>query len=203
MEPFVGAHGVPAFIAALYDRTVKTPSQVIDKLSPQYHYSGVQPAHLLLQRLFVACLVRYLNGKGHPDHPELRASGLVEDDQFITRQDDVALRSQMFLKAVSDTWAVPLDPDWSIKVSTLRSSSAQYSLTVLFIQIRFNRDIVNKMDTVLFIHTCFYAVDVEISCSLEDSLTRPNALAAVEVATDFDSWIHTQLLSSDAHYNRG
>ncbi|EIW54233.1 uncharacterized protein TRAVEDRAFT_23388 [Trametes versicolor FP-101664 SS1] len=115
MEPFVGAHGVPAFIAALYDRTVKTPSQVIDKLSPQYHYSGVQPAHLLLQRLFVACLVRYLNGKGHPDHPELRASGLVEDDQFITRQDDVALRSQMFLKAVSDTWAVPLDPDWSIK----------------------------------------------------------------------------------------
>ncbi|KAH9937958.1 hypothetical protein B0H21DRAFT_833402 [Amylocystis lapponica] len=133
-------------------------------------------------RLFFLRLLRYLQGVGHPEHPELYASGLVSAEDWSTAQNDRVLRSKLLLMAVQDSAMIPLSPDWRIMISVLRRTDDRQQLRPLFI------------------HACTYDVDVEMSHSLEDLLLyQPHSEAE---PTHFDAWIHSQLLTLSGFFNR-
>ena len=72
---------------------------------------------LVYEQGFDLRLREYLSGVGHPNHPNVIA--VIGVDRFEREADDPLLRARLFLKAVTGSDLVPLDPKWSIQVRVI------------------------------------------------------------------------------------
>ena len=72
---------------------------------------------LLYEQGFDVRLRTYLSGVGHPRHPNVIAAIGVE--RFEREANDPLLRARLFLRMMTGSDLIPLDPEWSIKVRFL------------------------------------------------------------------------------------
>ena len=56
----------------------------------------------------------YLNGVGHPDHPDVRAA--VGEERFVREAGDPLLRARLFLQMISGNDLIPVTEDWELEV---------------------------------------------------------------------------------------
>lgn len=99
----------------MFDRAVKKPEDVISDITFLKPLSASDPSSTnglsweqeqLCQDLFPLLLTRYLNGPGHPRGPPAQAldnAYNLTPAEMSTHQGDPALRSRLFLEAVTGT----------------------------------------------------------------------------------------------------
>ena len=117
---------IPQAVASLYTLKVTHPAQISTRLSAKYVTDGVTREHIILQHLFFRALHRYLHGHGHPDHELVRSVGQISEEAFTLESNNIALRAQLLLEAVTDRTSLPLDSLLSITVSLLPSRMAWF-----------------------------------------------------------------------------
>ncbi|KAJ7718210.1 hypothetical protein B0H14DRAFT_2303003, partial [Mycena olivaceomarginata] len=101
-----------AMLACLYDRKLRSISDVIDHISCSINRSlqdGTTPYFAALFRLL---LIRYLSGAGHPSN--LRG-GLIEQSVWDKENGNSLLRVGLLLQAATDADLRPTSQTWSIK----------------------------------------------------------------------------------------
>ena len=69
---------------------------------------------LIYEQAFDIRLRAYLSGVGHPNHPNVIAA--IGSERFEREAEDPLLRARLFVKMMSGSDLVPLDPSWSIQV---------------------------------------------------------------------------------------
>ena len=69
---------------------------------------------IIYEQGFDARLRTYLQGVGHPNHPNVVAA--IGQQRFDRDANDPLLRARLFLHMMTGSDIVPLDPDWAIKV---------------------------------------------------------------------------------------
>ena len=62
---------------------------------------------LVYQSYFHERLEEYLNGVGHPDHPDVRA--VVGEARFLADANDPLLRTRLFLQMMTGSDLLPMD----------------------------------------------------------------------------------------------
>ncbi|KAK6984801.1 hypothetical protein R3P38DRAFT_2575246, partial [Favolaschia claudopus] len=169
--------GALPFLVALYDRRVKTISDVGDHL----RFDTVTRARAdftmpYFVKLFELRLHHYLEGHGHP--PQLRDVEVTEDD-FIADCDDPILRANLVLRSGSDSDLLPINDQWKISFKFQGRNVGD-----------------SNVGTPLGFHTCFLSIDVILDRHLKEILLeRPST--DVRCASKFDAWVHSQFLNRE------
>ncbi|TFK78915.1 hypothetical protein K466DRAFT_606558 [Polyporus arcularius HHB13444] len=185
---------IPEFVLGLYTR----PIDDIDQFIAQrliFHYTTDQGKKTkgkakaddmaarqaeqrdVAEQTFVAYFIRYLHGRGHPDHLQLRQTKIIDADDFKLKADSKTLRVEMLLRALTDSPMLPLDDMWCIHFSFPHHTEA---------------------GPFLIFHTCTDGVDVLLNDDLLDLLlVEPKG----DNASDFDAAVHALLHLAPGEYN--
>ncbi|KAL1698568.1 hypothetical protein EV121DRAFT_297046 [Schizophyllum commune] len=169
---------VSSLVAAMCNRTITNVSQqIVSRLRvdsvTRHGMSADDEALITLgARLFKKRLIRYLLGKGHTTLGGGR--GLS----------DVILRARNLLRACHGSIFRPVEADWQIKVEAyLIPDSEDFTASIAF-------------------HSCFSSLDVSITGKLIEMMSDPNQRWDDHgVSTEFDEWLHDQILSVLGLYN--
>ena len=77
-EAMPGHHNPPAaIILALYNQHIKTYREVFNQVKPLLDAPYITEDNQVLMSLFHRWLRRYLNGVGHPNHPDVQSGALI------------------------------------------------------------------------------------------------------------------------------
>ena len=109
-------------VVAAYDSSIHCVPDFITHLKfvPQFSRKDKGRAGFLAD-LMQQILNRYLSGSGHAV-PSSEEEGSLLDAETVERaRGNTTLRAELLLKATTDSTALPVDPDWDIKVNTLAS----------------------------------------------------------------------------------
>ena len=108
-----------ALILALYNRHVQSYRDIYDRIKT--HVDGAYNTELnrYLKKLFKRRLRRYLQGSGHPDHPDIISGALVSHEDRALVYNDPLFCARMFLRSITTSDRLPMDSDWEIKVSSM------------------------------------------------------------------------------------
>ncbi|RPD56392.1 hypothetical protein L226DRAFT_525326 [Lentinus tigrinus ALCF2SS1-7] len=188
----IGARdNIPAFVLGLYKREIGDVSEFISQRL-HFHFTaeqntgkGKSKADDIIaradeerdaaERAFVGHFIRYLQGEGHPDHPELRQSSLLSSSDFeknlFSQAKSKTLRVELLLRALTDSPTLPLDELWCIHFA-------------------FPHHLVEDDAGAFFsFHTCTNSVDVLLTDDLIDLLVVSPSV------------VHAQLLMAPGEYN--
>jgi len=84
--------------AAMSDRRVTNPSQIVEKLKFVTTDRNLTDLHMLMKQCFRLRLIRWLYGRGHP----LQLKGIhVPDAIFDAEREDPLVRSKLLLKSMT------------------------------------------------------------------------------------------------------
>lgn len=214
---------VSSLVAAMCNRTITNVSQqIVSRLRvdsvTRHGMSADDEALITLgARLFKKRLIRYLLGKGHTTLGGGR--GLVSQEEIDASQSDVILRARNLLRACHGSIFRPVEADWQIKVSILLScrdlaltNALLRSKHTLFRYVSFAcclpcccltslQDSEDFTASIAF-HSCFSSLDVSITGKLIEMMSDPNQRWDDHgVSTEFDEWLHDQILSVLGLYN--
>lgn len=121
-----------ALVAALYNRHITGPSSLLDhikfELSPPSSNRNVQVAF----SAFNLSLKRYLQGRGHPDHPNIRT--IVHPTNINEDKDSLALRSVLLMQSIYGSYLIPVIRGWRIRVGPFVMSCSAKALQCSTVQ---------------------------------------------------------------------
>lgn len=111
-----------ALLVTIFDRQIHNPEQLINVLDikKQFVRKGLATTDKLAD-LLLLLLRRYLCGVGHPFNGD---EGLVKPADIARECTNMTLRADLFLKAATDSYLLPVDPAWRVKVSAVDLWSA-------------------------------------------------------------------------------
>ncbi|KAJ7697016.1 hypothetical protein B0H17DRAFT_1130661 [Mycena rosella] len=172
-----------AMLACLYDRQIRKVEDIVDRLVFEIIHSSPDGTTPYFAALFRLLLRRYLVGIGHP--PKLRGA-VIGDEDWSAQVNNELLRVSLLLEAATDTDLRPTSQSWSI---TFHISATRINM---------NTDDMEAEPRPLHFHTCMHEVDIRLTCAMEDLLVRSSKdLDSGTYSSDFDTWIHCQLLARD------
>ncbi|KAI0706371.1 hypothetical protein C8Q76DRAFT_748384 [Earliella scabrosa] len=142
---------------------------------------------------FVSRLLRYLRGRGHPDHPDVRA--VVGEERFLRDRDDPLLRARLFLHMMSGSDLIPNGSSWKLKLFFRHEGLREQLDSLPEIPIPAPIDV----------HACFYEATVLIDNGVRNLLSQPQdpqdataaALGQPAQASTFEAWIHGAVLQPE------
>jgi len=102
-------------LAAMSNRRVTHPDQVIDRLIFQTTDSDVSDTDVALRENFQSRLIRWLCGIGHP--LELRGT-YIPEDVFEREKTDRLVRAKLLLRAVTDSDLLLVSGEYTIKAGS-------------------------------------------------------------------------------------
>ncbi|KAI0692431.1 hypothetical protein C8T65DRAFT_699524 [Cerioporus squamosus] len=188
----VDIEDLPLFVLAMYDRGISDVAAFIEK-HIEYHIISAADSKVSLpraemnkrrqaQKLFRLRFNRYLQGRGHPNHPvlSLLKTGRISADQFAAEASSSTVRATALLKAVTDSSMVPVDPYWAIHIGfqvpeDLKQKGAFFKIA-----------------------TCTGNLTVIMTLELIRMLTHTPASA--DEATEFDAVVHQMLYGAQGDY---
>lgn len=100
----------------MYDRRVKSIGDVLDHVEYSIDKAAADGTTPLFVELFKRRLHLYFKGKGHPPHPFIHSSGLVNQDEIERDRSDGLVRVQHFLLACTESDLLPVQGSFTIKV---------------------------------------------------------------------------------------
>jgi hypothetical protein len=107
----------PSLIAAMSRRCIDHPIQVIENLE----FGMLEGDHNRVGNHFIELfqrhLRRYLNGVGHPNHPNVTGGQLMTSEMYNDGVGKTCLRVELFLQAATDSNLLPAESHWKIKVN--------------------------------------------------------------------------------------
>ncbi|KAI0825464.1 hypothetical protein BC629DRAFT_1586380 [Irpex lacteus] len=198
-----------ALVAALYDRHITGPSSLLDhikfELSPPSSNRNVQVAF----SAFNLSLKRYLQGRGHPDHPNIRT--IVHPTNINQDKDSLALRSVLLMQSIYGSYLIPVIRGWRIRFNVHTSQSLVQTYIKTNSKGKRRADLKpNTPQKPISFHSCFSSADVEldepladlIQTSMDDVMQRGHDwFSSPDIATDFDVWVHSQLVLNVQGFN--
>jgi hypothetical protein len=107
----------PSLIAAMSNRRIVSPTQVVEKLEFQMLEGDHNQVNNHFIELFQRHMRRYLNGTGHPDHPNVAGGQLMTPQNYNEGIGNTCLRAELFLQAATDSNLLPAESHWQIKVN--------------------------------------------------------------------------------------
>ncbi|KAH9833487.1 uncharacterized protein C8Q71DRAFT_909529 [Rhodofomes roseus] len=166
-------------IRTLYDRTVAGPQDVARLITFEFTPGGAQSERSLCERIVKFRLLRWLHGHGHPDHPLVHNTMLLDHEYG----DPATLRARLLLQAVTECQDLPVDPLWRL-------------------QFRFNHAGVHTSKVpVLDLHTCTGYCVIDINPWLHNALLEESDFGDPSVVTLFDCWLHEQVVHNQQDHS--
>ncbi|KAF9237120.1 hypothetical protein BU15DRAFT_76230 [Melanogaster broomeanus] len=165
------------------DRTVNSVQQIIGLLTP-YPLPSLLPStpgfdpqldYPRLAAKWMQHLKRYLRGTGVPRNHD---GSLLFDER---ENDDPLFRAKLFLRCVSASSFLPIDPMQKIRIKFTLQTTHRWG-TVVGLQI----------------HTCFFTVDALLD-NTTATIIDQDIPDDIFISTDFDRWIHS--IIGDTTYN--
>lgn len=116
------------FLAAMCNQRLEDPTLVISALEfrsphdPVAVNAACEASSVMLpeawdihwEHEFALQLTKYLQGEGHPNHPDVRL--VVGEKRFVRERHDPLLRARLFLHMMSGSDLVPHGSEWKLKV---------------------------------------------------------------------------------------
>ncbi|KAJ7638069.1 hypothetical protein B0H17DRAFT_1149275 [Mycena rosella] len=162
---------------------IRKVEDIVDRLVFEIIHSSPDGTTPYFAALFRLLLRRYLVGIGHP--PKLRGA-VIGDEDWSAQVNNELLRVSLLLEAATDTDLRPTSQSWSI---TFHISATRINM---------NTDDMEAEPRPLHFHTCMHEVDIRLTRAMEDLLVRSSKdLDSGTYSSDFDTWIHCQLLARD------
>ena len=97
----------------------------IEQQSAQSEEMSTSTWDALFEDAFRSRLIRYLRGRGHPNHPDVIE--VVGQETFVREEQDPLLRARLFLQMMSGSDLVPIDKEWKLKVDSASTSNMHLS----------------------------------------------------------------------------
>ncbi|TRM70067.1 hypothetical protein BD626DRAFT_563756 [Schizophyllum amplum] len=181
---------VPALLAAMCNRQIQDVGRDIIprlKVRPVTHNATGRALSdedksfvALAAKLLHSRLVRYLSGTGHT--ARATRNGLVEQSEVDAHASDRIIRAKNLLIACHGSEYLPVEADWAIEVNV-------YHLA-------------GDHDKSISFHSCFTSMDVFLTAILVKMMGRTDERwGDLSVSTEFDEWLHDQILSVHGFYN--
>ncbi|CAE6450251.1 unnamed protein product, partial [Rhizoctonia solani] len=123
---------------------------------------------------------RYFTIPGHPDCPALRA--ILPEESFAQHYNDLAMRSRLFVKASTGSFATPTEEDWSITIELARDEVNGHELLA---------------PRPLEWHLCAKLVTIWYNKDLVNACLEPVPQDIPRFSRRFDRWFHSQIIEFD------
>ncbi|GBE82503.1 hypothetical protein SCP_0408870 [Sparassis crispa] len=134
---------------------------------------------------FAELLIRYLHGKGHPDHEWIRGE-VVPEDMYMKEHENVVHRVRLLLQVMTGSDLLPLGEHWKLKFSFTHASSYQDGGAHL--------NNAEEITPILY-SACFMQGKVTMDVGLQNLLLQE--VDGPDHALYFDAWMHGPLMAGD------
>ncbi|KAH7906211.1 hypothetical protein BJ138DRAFT_1223452 [Hygrophoropsis aurantiaca] len=173
-----GASYVPALVAAMYSREIKSPTMMLEHLDYEVAHNANDNTTGHWTHLFQIAMTSYLMQPGHPERA--MTLGLVSADAFEKDKTDQALRSRLLLQSATGSNLMPVNLEWKITFSIIGENNGK-------------RRELNTQDqrsaalagAPFKFHTCYAGVEVTIDQYMETLLTPTHG----DTNPDFDLFL--------------
>lgn len=118
-QHWASPYTVVRHLAALYDRGVKEPEQVISCLNIVTETATANPVADIYVQLFTWRLHRWLKGVGYPE--ELKGI-YISPAEYSAHAKSTTIRAARLLYSLTESWTLPASPSSRLRVRVLRHS---------------------------------------------------------------------------------
>ncbi|KAJ7325449.1 hypothetical protein DFH08DRAFT_1028234 [Mycena albidolilacea] len=189
--PTLGNHWASPYtvvrhLAALYDRGVKEPEQVISCLNIVTETATANPVADIYVQLFTWRLHRWLKGVGYPE--ELKGI-YISPAEYSAHAKSTTIRAARLLYSLTESWTLPASPSSRLRLDLHTSPYVNPNQPPLD-------------DRAVFWHSCYKSAEIFFTPWFKNMLLEPGDLEELDTAYRFDVWMSRITSLKGGDYNR-